>query len=97
MAQPEKKEITADMIRPATVQVEEKEEITTEAISYGRDSMRRLVRNKPAIISALSILLITGIALVGTHVNEWGVDYDDLMRSSVAPKDTALSTISLFN
>src|SRR5699024_168238 len=97
MAQPEKKEITADMFRPATVQVEEKEEITTEAISYGRDSMRRLVRNKPAIISALIILLITVMAFVGPHMNEWGVDDQDLMRSNVPPKVTALSKISLFN
>src|SRR5699024_923244 len=96
MAQPEKKEITEDKFRHATVQVEEKEDITTEAISYGRDSMRRLVRNKPAIISALIILLITVMAFVGPHMNEWGVDDQDLMRSNVPPKVTALSKISLF-
>src|SRR5699024_4745463 len=97
MAQPEKKEITADMFRPATVQVEEKEEITTEAMSYGRDSMRRLVRDQPASSSALIILLITVMAFVGPHVSEWAVDDQDLTRSSGPPEGTPLSKSSLFN
>src|SRR5699024_12296154 len=56
-----------------------------------------LIRNKPTIISALINLLITVMAFVGTHMNEWGVDDQDLMRSNVPQKVTALSKISLFN
>lgn len=96
MADRESQEITEDMFRPATIQVEEKEEIASEAISYGRDAMRRLVKNKPAMISGLIIFFITIMAFVGPHMNKWGVNDQELMRSNIPPKVEFLSKIGIF-
>lgn len=94
MAEPLKKDlITQDMFTPVPIQAEEKEKITNQAISFGRDAFRRLIKNIPALISAIIIILIVVMAFVGPHMNKWGVDDQDLIRSNVPPKIDALSNI----
>lgn len=93
MAEPRRKEITKSMFRPATIQVTEKEELSGEAISYSHDAMRRLIKNKPALISLLVILFIVVMAIVGPHMNKYGVDDQDLIRHNLPAKVPAFAGI----
>lgn len=93
MAEPRSKEITRNMFRPAEVQSAEKEEVSGEAISYGRDALRRLVRNKAALVGSIIILFIIVMAIVGPHMNKWNVDDQDLIRHNLPPRISALSNI----
>lgn len=93
MAETNKKEITQEQFRPVTIETEEKEEIGTEAISFGRDAWRRLVRNKAALISAIVIFIIVVMALAGPYMNKWDGNDQELRRSNVPPKVEMLSSV----
>lgn len=91
---PNQEKITEEQFRPVTVEEEEKEEIATEAISFGRDAWRRLVKNKAAFISALIILFIAIMAFVGPHMNKFTYKEQDIKASNVPPKVGVLENIN---
>lgn len=93
MADPRREEITRSMFRPADVQSAAKEEVTGEAISFGRDALRRLVRNKAALVGAIIIFFIIVMAIVGPMMNKWTVEDQDLIRHNLPPRVSALSNI----
>lgn len=88
-----KLEITQDMFQPADIDESAQEAIARPSISYWGDAFRRLRRNKPAMIGAIIILLIVLMALIGPLMNKFGVDGQDLTRSNLPPRISALSNI----
>lgn len=97
MAEGNKNDITRDMFKPADVGETQKEELTGEAVSYGRDAMRRLFKNKVALVSGIIILFIIVMAFVGPHFNEYEVKDQKLSRHNAPPRISALSAIPWFN
>lgn len=93
MAEPKHEDITSEQFRPVQIESGEKEEIGTEAISFGRDAWRRLIRNKAALVSGIIILLITIMALVGPQMNKWSYKEQDIKASNAPPKIDMLKNI----
>lgn len=93
MADSNEEGITEDQFRPVEVKREEKEEIGTEAISFGKDAFRRLIKNKAALVSAVIIFLIAIMAIAGPYMNKWNYKEQELKRSNVPPKVSMLENI----
>lgn len=90
---PNQEKITKEQFRPVNMEEEEKEEITTEAISFGRDAWRRLLKNKAATISAFIILFIGIMALAGPMMSDFTYKEQDIKASNVPPKIGMLENI----
>jgi len=88
-----KAEITQDMFQPAEIDLEAQEAIARKSVSYWSDAFRRLRKNKPAIVSAVIILFIVIMALIGPSMNKWGVDDQNLKRSNLPPRISSLSNV----
>ncbi|MFC4620117.1 oligopeptide ABC transporter permease [Camelliibacillus cellulosilyticus] len=88
-----KSEITKDMFEPAVVDAGMQEEIARPSISYLQDAFRRLRKNKAAIFGAIVIAIIVIMALIGPLMNKYGVNGQDLTRSSMPPRVSFLANI----
>jgi oligopeptide transport system permease protein len=86
-------DITQDMFEPAVIDVSVQEKIERKSISYWGDAFRRLRQNKAAMVSAVIILFIVIMALIGPLMNKWGIDDQKLTRSNLPPRISALSNI----
>jgi len=81
------------MFEPAVIDVSVQEKIERKSISYWGDAFRRLRQNKAAMVSAVIILFIVIMALIGPLMNKWGIDDQKLTRSNLPPRISALSNI----
>lgn len=88
-----KKEITQDMFQPAVIDKSLQEQVSGPSIGFWSDGFRRLRKNKAAMVSAFIILLIVIMALVGPHMSKYGIDDQDLKRSNLPPRISALANI----
>ncbi|MGV3488178.1 MAG: oligopeptide ABC transporter permease [Tuberibacillus sp.] len=88
-----KTEITQDMFEPAVIDTSVQEQIARKSISFWGDAFRRLFSNKAAVVSAVIIVLIILMALIGPLMNKYGIDDQDLKRSNLPPKISALSNV----
>lgn len=87
--------ITEDMFQPADLSISEGEAISRPSIGFWKDSWIRLKKNKAAIIGLILITFITLMALIGPHMNKYGVDGQDLMRTNLPPKVSGLEWLGL--
>lgn len=88
------KEITKDMFEPAEIDDSLNEAIAGESISFWKDSFQRLIRNKGALASAVILVLLVLVALLGPSMNKYGIDSQDVHRSNVPAKVSFLKNVS---
>ncbi|WP_037562898.1 oligopeptide ABC transporter permease [Sporolactobacillus terrae] len=85
--------ITETSFRPAHMDPAANEKISRPSLSFGKDVMRRLINNKGALIGAIIIALLILMAIIGPHMNKYGIDDQDLTRANMPPKIGVLSNI----
>ncbi|GGE51181.1 peptide ABC transporter permease [Pullulanibacillus camelliae] len=86
-------EITKEMFEPVAMSSSESEAIVGKSTSFWKDSFQRLLRNKGAVISAIILLLIVLMALIGPTMNKYGIDDQDVVRQNLPAKIPGLDKI----
>ncbi|MCI1857181.1 MAG: ABC transporter permease [Sporolactobacillus sp.] len=90
-------QITDDMFRPADIDTSENEKVSRESVSVLRESLHRFFKNKGAVASLIVLVLLIFMAIFGPYFNHYGATAQDLNRSNLPPKVTALSWLPLFS
>ncbi|MFT8363204.1 MAG: oligopeptide ABC transporter permease [Sporolactobacillus sp.] len=89
--------LTQDMFQPAIIAHAESEKISENVVSVWQDAFRRFVQNKGAIASLIVLVLIILLALLGPYFNHYGANNQDLNKSNLPPKISALSFLPFFS
>ncbi|MBM7644025.1 oligopeptide transport system permease protein [Scopulibacillus daqui] len=87
------RELTEDMFQTAELDAGKNEEIAGESTSFWKDAMRRLVKNKAAVVSAIVIVFLIIMSIFGPMMNKYGYDDQDLSRANLPPKIPFLANI----
>jgi len=94
MAKANREEISEQQFQPIAIEAVEKEEITSETISFGRDVWYRLLKNKVALISGIIILIIAVMAIIGPSLNKWSFHEQEITASNLPPKISYIEDIT---
>lgn len=90
-------EITQKMFEPVGADQQASEQISRKVVSTWGDALRRFVQNKGALFSFFILVFIIVLALIGPHLNNYGIYNQNLIRSNLPPKISALSWIPAFS
>ncbi|MDQ0230604.1 oligopeptide ABC transporter permease [Metabacillus malikii] len=88
------KKISKDKFAPAQIDANKSEEINKPSLNYWQDAWLRVRKNKGAIVSLFILAIITIMALVGPHLNSYGVDEQNLKHNNLPPRIQGLENIS---
>ncbi|RWR12901.1 ABC transporter permease [Siminovitchia fortis] len=77
--------LTEEMFLPAEDNYKEAEKIARPSVSYWSDVWRRLVENKLAMLGLIVIILLTIMAIIGPHLNEYTYYEQDFTKKNVKP------------
>jgi oligopeptide transport system permease protein len=86
--------ITKDMFTPAQIDANKSEEISKPSLNYWQDAWLRVRKNKGAIVSLVVLALLTIMALVGPHINDYGYDDQNLKHNNLPPRIPVLENVS---
>lgn len=89
--------ITNEMFQPADLAQSESEKISENVVSVWRDATRRFFQNKGALASLVILTLIILLAIFGPYFNHYGANTQDLNKSNLPPKISALSFLPFFS
>ncbi|MDR7072012.1 oligopeptide ABC transporter permease [Fictibacillus barbaricus] len=87
------KQLTPDLFRPAEQGTEKSDEITKPSISFWQDALRRLRKNRGAMIALFAIIFIIAFSFIAPLFSKYGIDDQELMRSNLPPKIQGLEKI----
>ncbi|MFT8390813.1 MAG: oligopeptide ABC transporter permease [Sporolactobacillus sp.] len=90
-------EFTQDMFQPADMTHAESEKLTSKVVSVWQDAFRRFVQNKGAVASFIILVVIILLAIFGPYFNHYGAYAQDLNKSNLPPKISALSFLPFFS
>jgi oligopeptide transport system permease protein len=81
-----KDQITQDMFEPANISSDEMNVVSRPSIGFWKDAWIRLTKNKGAIVGLVLILFIVVMAIVGPHMNHYGLNGQSLDRQNLPPR-----------
>ncbi|MBD8070757.1 oligopeptide ABC transporter permease [Bacillus sp. PS06] len=79
-------EITDDLFVRAPLDPNKNEEIAAPSVSFWREALQRLLKNKGAVISAVVLLIISLIAIIGPSFNEFSYRDQNIVHTNLPPK-----------
>ncbi|MGE6260420.1 oligopeptide ABC transporter permease [Heyndrickxia sporothermodurans] len=82
--------ITDDLFVAAPIDQKKHEEITTPPVTFWREAFGRLLKNKGSVISLILLVLISVMAIVGPHLNEFTYKQQNTAHTNLPPKITWL-------
>ena len=83
-----------DMFEPALIDSTKSEEMSKPSLNYWQDAWLRVRKNKGAIVSLVVLVLLTIMAFVGPHLNNYGYDEQNLPHNNLPPRIPVLENIS---
>ena len=86
----EEQEFSKELFRPMPASVSEAEKISRPIISYWSDALRRLARNRVALVSAVFIVFVALVGIVGPFFfpsTETGASYENLQNPDFKNQD----------
>jgi len=86
--------ISKDRFKPAHIDSAKSEEISKPSLNYWQDAWLRVRKNKGAIVSLIVLAILTIMALVGPHLNGYGIDEQNLKHSNLPPRIQGLENVS---
>ncbi|MCL1631042.1 ABC transporter permease [Sporolactobacillus sp. CPB3-1] len=90
-------DITKEMFLPAEIDRTENERVSGEVVSVWKDAVRRFVQNKGALLSIFIVLLIVLLAVSVPYSHNYDPTHQDLNRSNLPPRVSALSWVPFLN
>jgi oligopeptide transport system permease protein len=87
---PQEDEITEDLFVHAPLESSESEELTGSPVTFWRETLRRVKKNRGAFIGLITIILFSIMALIGPLLSEHSYMEQDLARSNLPPKAAGL-------
>ncbi|WP_407690083.1 oligopeptide ABC transporter permease [Salimicrobium flavidum] len=84
-----------DLFVPVDREAEEQHEIGRPSLSFWKDSMLRLRKNKAAMIGLVLLIIIAFMAIFGPYMNEYTANEQDLSQAKVPAKVEGLGWLGL--
>ncbi|PBB06122.1 oligopeptide ABC transporter permease [Salimicrobium humidisoli] len=84
-----------DLFVPVEREREEQHEIGRPSLSFWRDSMIRLRKNKGAMAGLVMLIIVAIMALFGPYMNEYTANEQDLSRAKIPAKVDGLGWLGL--
>lgn len=81
----EEVEITKDLFVHAPLKEEAAEEMVRPSTNFWKESTRRLMKNRGAVLGLITIVVISLLAIIGPWMNTYHFDAQDLTRSNLPP------------
>lgn len=83
-----------ELFKPLVRKEDTSETISKPSRTFGQEARRTLLKNKPAIISLILLIIIIIMSIVGPHMSEYGNDDQNLSRAKLPPHAPGLEKIS---
>ncbi|MEN0651227.1 oligopeptide ABC transporter permease [Caldifermentibacillus hisashii] len=83
-----------ELFKPLVRKEDTSESISKPSRTFGQEARRTLLKNKPAIISLILLIIIIIMSIVGPHMSEYGNDDQNLSRAKLPPHAPGLEKIS---
>jgi len=83
--QQEHSEVTNDLFVFEPYDSEQAEELSGSTTGFWAEAIKRLFKNKGAVIALIAIFVITILAIFGPLINPYSYDEQDLLRSHLPP------------
>src|SRR5690625_2163090 len=74
-------DLTDDLFVPDPMKELEAEAIANPEVTFWRESFRRLLKNRGAVIGLITITLVSLLSIFGPMMNKYAFDGQDLTRS----------------
>lgn len=78
-------QVDPDLFRPATQAEKAQQETMRESVSFGKDAMRRLAKNKIAMLCLGMIILITLISFIVPEIYPYSYTKQDVSAKNMSP------------
>ncbi|GAB4074886.1 ABC transporter permease [Barrientosiimonas marina] len=82
----DKDEVQKELFVPLERQEDTSEDITKPSRSFFQDARRTFFKNKLAVVSMILMAIIILMSILGPHINEFGLDDQDLSRAKMPPR-----------
>lgn len=92
---PEK--IEKHRFEPAPRESFDSEEIQKPQLSFAKDAWLRVRKNKGAIVSAVILLLVVIMAIIGPHLSKFDPYAQDVTKNNLPPRIPVLENIGMFD
>ncbi len=79
------RQLTPELFQPVGLDTQDTEKITGPSIGFWGDAWRRLKKNRVALVSAVLILIVIALAVVGPYLTPYTADGQDLTRQYRGP------------
>ncbi|AQQ55205.1 oligopeptide ABC transporter permease [Planococcus lenghuensis] len=83
-------EITDDLFVSDPFDANKADEITAPSVSFGQEAFQRLLKNKGAVLSAIALIIISVMAIIGPSMNGFTYDAQNITHTNLPPKVAGL-------
>ena len=87
------KNLPKELFKPLVKKEDTSEKISRPSRTFWQDARRTLFKNKPAMISLITLIFIIIMSIVGPYMNEHGNDDQLLSRAKMPPHAPVLENI----